>query len=498
MNKPAKSGIAIANPFKGAVKGRDFVGVDLSGDMLKAAHVRFSGGRSEVAGLVSKKIVGLSDTDIAKVVAAAMQELSAVDPVIIDIIPANVVITKNIEIPSIDPKEIAEIINLQAGRHTPYSREEILVDRVDIGVSKHNYTLILLVIVARHIVKRQFEIFEMAQLKTEEVRFAPEGIALASGRVFRAGTEDSVFSIVHIDEAATDFTVIHRDKIIFVRSIPIGAQLLAIEKDKYEIRFVEEIKRSLEAYTSENVGSNPVTFILTGALEETSALATFLGDSLQLPVRMVPYLKNLSLSGEALWAASAATRLSFLPVIAPLLAREELRVNLTPEEITVRKALERRGRDLLRTGILGLTILMLICLILMTKIYFKTTYVNELDKRYRTITQEAQKLEKSFTRVSLVKKYLSTRGYPVKVLAELYDIMPPDMEASDIRFDDLNKFTVRGTAESMSVVFAFMSAMEKSKYFKDVKAAYTTKRREGSKDLADFEITALFKKGSDQ
>ena len=86
--------------------------------------------------------------------------------------PAHLTIAKNIEIPSLDPDEIKEIIDLQAGRHTPYSRGEIIIDYINIGTYRENYTKILLVIVTLSVVRRQIEILAKAGLITEKVFFA--------------------------------------------------------------------------------------------------------------------------------------------------------------------------------------------------------------------------------------------------------------------------------------------------------------------------------------
>ena len=64
---------------------------------------------------------------------------------------------------------LKEIIDLQAGRHTPYSREEIIIDYINIGTFRENYTKILLIIVTLSVVRRQLEILAKAGLSTEEV-----------------------------------------------------------------------------------------------------------------------------------------------------------------------------------------------------------------------------------------------------------------------------------------------------------------------------------------
>ncbi len=151
------------------VTSRDVVGIEINDASLKLAHVRHSPASAEVAGLLSRNIAGLPNEEVSKIIAGSFGELKLNNPVIVNIIPSHLVITKNIEVPSIDPREIKEIINLQAGRHTPYSREEIIVDYINIGISKHSYTKILLVIVERNVIKRQFDILDKAGVKSQKV-----------------------------------------------------------------------------------------------------------------------------------------------------------------------------------------------------------------------------------------------------------------------------------------------------------------------------------------
>lgn len=480
------------------INSQDIVGIDINDVDLKLAHVRHSPPRREVVNLLSRNIGGLSDDEISKIIGGSFRELKVKNPAIVNTIPSHSVITKNIEVPSTDPREIREIINLQAGRHTPYSREEIIVDYINIGISKHSYTKILLVIVGRNIIKRQFDMLDKAGLRLQKVSFAPESLAWSASRILKLETEDSPASIVHIDGSFTDFSIISRGKVVFIRSIPIGIQHLINEKEKHEMRFVEELKRSLDAYQSENIDKSPNMLVLTGAIEEAKGLEATLTDSLQLPVRAVPYFRNLLISDEALKASSLAKRLSFLNVIAPLLAWEEIKVDLIPEEIKLRKSLEERGKDLIKTGVFILTALALICTILISKIYFKSAYLKNLYTNYQTLNQEAEKLERDFTKVSLVRNHLSGRGYSLEVLSELHNIAPLELEIDDIRYEKEGKFNIKGMAESMSTVFSFVGSIEKSQYFKDVKTKYTSQRKEGSRDVTDFEIVAILEKRAEQ
>lgn len=472
------------------IGNRQLVGIDLSGNNLKLVQLSVSLNKAEVVNILNRSIIGLSDDDIAKMLREIFGGLKIKTPAVIDIIPSYSLITKNIEIPSTDRREISEIINLQAGRHTPYSREEIVVDYIEIGTYKNNYTKILLIILARSVVKRQYEILAKAGLRLEKVLLGAEGLACSAAKIFKSENENFPVNLVHIDEGSTDFAVVFKNRLLFIRSIPIGAQHLSGEREKYELKFVEELRRSLEVYQNEDIEKNPNLLILTGAVEDLKSLEAVLGNLMHLPIRSVDYIKNLSIGESAVKAASAARQLSFLNIIASLLSWEKAKVDLMPEEIKLGKTLEEKGRELIKTGIFVLTIFVLLFSILLNKIYFKGVYLKKLDAKYQPLSQEAGKLEGDFTKISLIKNYLSGRGYSLEVLTELYNIASAGLRLSDIKFDEQERFSIRGTADSMSTVFSFVENMEKSKYFKEVRTRYTTKRKEGSRDVTDFEIVS--------
>lgn len=473
---------------------QEFIGIDFSSNTLKLVHASGFSNKRRIVNLLSRDITGLPDAEISKVIRACFDNLAVKDANIINTVPSHLILSKNIEIPSIDREVIKKIVDLQAPRHTPYSHEEIISDYIDLCTYKHTYTKILLVIVARNVIKRQFEMLEKAGLKLGSVLLAPESLAWSISKILKVETEGSPAAVLHIDEDFTDFSVVFKNKVLFIRSIPIGARNLLNEKEKFVMRFIEEIKRSLEAYQSEEIESYPKIIVLTGAIEELRDLETVLNNNLHLSAKIVPYFSSLMIPDEILRTAFKTRYPSFLNVIAPLLAWEQAAVNFIPEEIKIKRSLEERGRDLIKIGVFTFTIFILAFFILITKIYFKSAYLKSLSNKYQTLDQESQKLEADSSKVKTIRDYLSNRGFFLEVLTELHNVTPLDLELNDIRFDEQNKFSVRGAAESMSTVFSFVDSMKKSKYFQDVKTKYTTKRKEGLRDLTDFEITALLNK----
>ncbi len=497
----AKPGVDIKRVFSVSdivhTRPKEQVCIDLGGNHLKLARVVVHANKKELVGVIHRDVTGLSEEDIPKAVKAAMENLKANEPEVVVAIPAHLVITKNIEIPSTDPREIMAIVNLQASRHTPYSREEIIVDYIHVGTYKQTYSRILLLIASREVIRRQFLVVEKAGFKCVGVLFAPEAIAATLDKFLKLSSHDVPVASLHVDESSTDFMIIFKDKPTFIRSIPVGTQHFFEEKVRYRAKFVEEVRGSLESYEGESVGKAPHMLVLTGAVEATDGLDAMLVEATRIPVHAVPYFQASAFPDDIASKIASVRHLSFLNAIACAMAVPPPKVSLVPEEIKLRKNIEDRGRELIKTGIFTLSIALVVSMTFISKIHFKSLFLQNLKAKYAAVGEEAAKLEKTFGRATTVANYLSVRGYSLEVLADLITLAPYDLELADIRYDAQGKFSLGGTADSMSVVFAFVDKIEKSPYFKDVKTKYTTKRKAGKRDVVDFEIGATLEKKKD-
>ena len=486
--------IKIFNPFARFAGGQT-IGIDFSNNLLRVACLKTHPPKEEVTQLYLHETAGLSDNEIAKLISSSLPIQKNKTKEILSIISSDSIITKNIEIPSVDAKEIREIINLQASRHTPYSREEVVVGYIHIGTYRQNYSKILLIIATRNIMERHCAILEKAAFKLEKILLAPEGLGRGVSRIFKLADDNLPVILLHVDQRQTDFIITFKNKAVFIRSIPLGAQHLVGSEDRYLARFAEEVKKSLEAYQNEDIEKMPYTAVLTGAIQDLKQLEQPLSNSLQLPVKIMPYFNHLDLSGDAQRVLLEARDISFLGLIASLVTRKDPEVDLIPEKLRLRKSLEERTGELIRTGITVLVLLVLIISIFASKIYFQGAYLNKLNVQHEALSKEVSELENDFTKISLIKAFLSNAGYSLEIIAQIHEQIPMELELNYIKFDEQARLTLRGTAESRSAIYAFMERLEKAKYFQDVKTKYATTRREGLKDFSDFEISgSLVKK----
>ena len=470
---------------------RDLVSVCLSGDNVKLAYARLSPTRKEIIDLVSYDIQGLSDEEITKSIRTSLAALKLHAPEVIVTVPSHATIAKNIEIPSLVRQEIREIVDLQAGRHTPYSREEIIIDYINIGTFRENYTKILLIIVTLSVVRRQIEILENAGLKVEKVYFSPEIITRVSSSLLKLGRGEAVHTIVHIDTHFSDFINVCKGEVVFVRSIPIGRHHLRSEQERYEMRFIEEIKKSLETYQSEDIGPMPEEMILTGAIREGDEIQGLLGKILFMPVTIFHYLLHAPMGSEELKKSLAVSQDSFLDVIAPVIYAGNVSVNLIPEEVKLRMKFEEKSKDLVTSGVYVLTILALLCLVFIGQIFVKASYLKKLTDKYEPVIESSRSLEKSFSQMHAVKMELNNRESAINVLAELHRLIPQDIQLTAVKFSLSGNVSLEGNSRTMATVFSFIGVMEESDLFKSVESRRTTKRKIGEGEIVDFDIICI-------
>ena len=146
--------------------------IALNDENLKVVQLKGPKGNARVTQVVARSVSGVSEEELPKVIQSALGGFNVKGSQIIAIVPSGTVTTKNIEIPSVDDEEIKSIVNLQAGRHTPFSREEIQIGFINLGVHKTNFTKVLLTISNRNSVKKQLGVFEKAGLLVEKVFFS--------------------------------------------------------------------------------------------------------------------------------------------------------------------------------------------------------------------------------------------------------------------------------------------------------------------------------------
>ncbi len=484
--------IKFKSPFTSKRGGGDLVAIELDDNYLKVAHLQTKGLKKEITHLVVHAIQNVLEDGVMMLLKQAIDKFGIEKPRVLLMAPLPLVITRNIEIPSQDPEEIKEIVNLQASRHTPYARAEIIVDMLNLGVVRERYSKVLLVIVPKETVNKQIQMLDRAGFGLEKVAFPPEALSMSFGRSLDKELKDDTVAIVHLDESFTGFTIMKEGKSLYMRGIHIGSTQLAEDREAYLDRFQDELGKSLESYTSDEIGVPPKLCLLTGVLGRVPDIEEIVKDALSIPIRKHSYAEMFTLSDEVKATVQSSNKNSFLNLFSTLSLADKLKADLTSEEKRLKIALEKRAKEMFKMGMVIMIIFSLLFANVMTKISFKRIYLKQMTTHYLPVRDSARQLEQMLAKTELVKSYLMSRGASLEALTELYDATPMDVRLSEIKYDESSgKFSIKGTSSVMSSVFAYVSELDKSSIFKNVKTKGVNARNEGGRDVADFEINAL-------
>lgn len=469
-------------------KDKGCVAVVIGESSVQAVYLRGTGAGQKIVGLAREPLEGTDPARWDEAIRSAAAACGAKKAAAVCVIPSTIVTTKNIEIPSLDAEEIRSIIDLQAGRHTPYSREEILISYVSVGVFQRNYTKVLLVIANRDVIKTRLDACETAGLRIEKVVFAPECIAHFYAELLKVDPKDDPVGIIDITQGSTDFIVEHNLTVATCRNIPVGMKDL-LDDPNGKTRLIDELVQSLEIYRSEDINKAPGRYILTVDTAVGKDLTAVLQEKLNAAVRALVYTSTITQNTNDAMTAQLMEDDSFAGAAAAAhLFHRDMQVDLMPEEVRNRRAIEEQGRQVIVAGILSMILFLMVCGFYFMKIYFRNTYLQSLRQEYAVKRYAVTLLDKISHRTRIIKDFLTTRMVSLDVVEEIYRIIPDEMYLQSIFLDEDGTVNIQGISESMSTVFNVVKALEDSTLFKNVKTRSTTATKDRGKDVAAFDI----------
>ena len=460
--------------------------ISISENLVKVAQVKSSGVVEKVARI---QAASTSPEDLTSALKTALNGFDRKAYLVI-VIPAANATSKSIEVPSTDPQEIKSIISLQASRHTPYSRDEIIISYVNMGTTESNATRVMLVIVHRNIVKERIAICEKLGLNPDKIVFAPEGFGRFYVKALNLKKDSAPTGVIDVALNGITYNVIAKGAPAFARHIPLGIKAI-MEGADTQAKLVDEFNKSISGFVNEDVDLPPEKYLVTTDHEAVKGSLPSLGQGLGVEFQLSPFT-NFIKTSPALKKKLIADYgdESFLDVIACGFTALKSDVNLMPDEVLLSKQFERQSKEVSKAGFAIVLLMLLVGGVILTKIYFKDAFLTKnLREKYATQRAEVKSLQLTQSKNRVVRKYLSDRQVSLETLKALYDVTPIEIYLGNISLDDQGNMNIDGISDSMSRVFSYVKALEDSTMFKTVKTKSTATKKDKGKDVAAFEIT---------
>jgi hypothetical protein len=382
------------------------------------------------------------------------------------------------------------MVDLQVGKQTPFSKDEIIYDHQILDSNPDGYSRVMLAIVHQDIISRYFKILEGVDLKPEKISLSSEGLFGWCKFACKQEVADQAYALINVGYEIGDFTVVLKDKLIFCRNISVGLSTSLERMEQWPKKFIEEINHSIYAYQNEMVGQQISKIIVTSSEALRATLnETIMQEKFDLPIEVIPQLENIPLAKDV-WEAdeTAMKNMSVSYLCGLALTFGEQKINLIPQQIRIERGVRERGKELYLMGIYLVFILATISSIFFGRMYNKEQYLKLLKREILNIKGDVDQLSIMIKETKALKKRADTKNFSLNFIYEIHKVISPDIYLTVISFDGKGQLILRGTSNLMSEIFKFRDALEESKYFQNVKSKYATQRKDRGKEVADFEF----------
>jgi Tfp pilus assembly PilM family ATPase len=439
--------------------------VEIGNDWIKLVQFEGTGAGLAISKMYLEKFTELG-SGVSRAIAAALKTHKFADIPVIACLSRQMVNIRMLELPSTDPAEIADMVDLQSGKQTPYSKEEILCDHRIIGSVRSGYTKVMLVIVQRSLLRQQYAILRDAGLRIERTSVSSEGLINWASRELRDG---GAKILLDIDSVYSDFAVVSDGGVIFTRSIMVGARELLGEFDKCKDRFLKEVKRSLDIFEAESGGLKPERLVVSGA--RVQQVSEYLAGNLSLPVSAKDSLACVvKKPAEPDLAAGEYRELSLTALAGVALDPDRLVFNLIPDVAKMRRDLEIRARHFSSFVVLAMAAMVSASLFATTKFFLERSALHTLQADYQATLPTVQHVESMQEIIKVVRERTNRKFSPVNILAEIHRQVNGDLYFDVMDIDcEGGKVSLAGTAAASSEIRTLVTNLENSPMFENVR-----------------------------
>ena len=394
--------------------------VEIGSDWLKILRAEPAKQGLSLEALHLQKLDG--SVSASQAVSAAFKRLNLPREHVVACLPRQMVNIRMLELPSTDRAEIADMVDLQSGKQTPYSREEIVSDYKVVGSEREGYTRVMLAIIQRSVLRERFFILEEAGLDVDRMCVSTEGVF---NWVAQTLPGEAAALVIDIDSFYSDVLMVSGGAVMFTRSILHGADELLGEVDKHKEKFAREVRQSLEICKGELPGLAPTRLVVCGAGHRIEGLGDYLGEQLGLAVEIRDSMQSVAkLPAEPALSDPEYRPVSLTALIGVALNSAGLALNLVPDSVRMRKALTEKARNLTVLAALVMAALVSMSFAATLRFFFKKSRLSTLREQVAEAEPRAARIVRMGEIVKLVNRRQDTRSAAIRLLADMHKLVP--------------------------------------------------------------------------
>jgi Tfp pilus assembly PilM family ATPase len=411
------------------------------------------------------------EVNIADNIAAALKSRKFSSSTVLACLPRQAVNVRLLELPSTDSAEIADMVDLQIGRQTPYSRDEILSDYKELGRTRQGtYTRIMLAIVQRSIVRERFYELESAGLDVKQMGVSSEGLLNWFLHHTRDKNHDKAMAVVDVDSFYTQVLVVHHEKVVFTKSILVGAKQLQETRDESLERLSQEVQSALQSCREEHRDGEIASVTVSGAGVHVEGLTEALGNAISLPCESADCLADVRLSkGVGDLADSRYATASLTSLIGMAMNPRALEFNLVPDVVRMRKTLLQSAKATSAMASLIMAVMVSASLYAVLSCAYRGHKIKELRKQVSMTQPDVVKVERMIEVIREAGERQNSRLSPVNLFPAIHNCVPKDVYFETVDVDaEAKKIALAGTAPVRKDIRELIRLLNDSPLFANV------------------------------
>jgi hypothetical protein len=398
------------------------------------------------------------------------------------VLPRSSFIMRIMDMPAARHSEMRKMVSLQIGHMLPYDFDDIIFDfSTSESKAKGPVSVALFVITKQVIGNFIAPVKEMGISLSFICPSTP--LIKNTYNALIDDLADDVHIFVDVDAGIAEVVVLKGDRIMLTRNMIFVPERAA--------DFVNQIVSAIEkeGLSLANIRVQHVLFNQRSAFE--ILMQHFRARFPHALIQTINYNSALQRIKIIKKPSKIPDEISLSLGIGLVLGRISESVDLLPEDMRREKMRQHTFRALCFTMFFMIILSGLLAAYFVVDYSLKNGFRGQIKVEEKAIELEIREANKVLAGVFVINEVESKKSLPIKVMSELYRIVPSNVFLTFLDYDVEDGLKIRGMAKQLSDVSDLTLEFQRSPYFGEVELKFAKKRVENGEEFTDFQIDCL-------
>jgi hypothetical protein len=403
-------------------------------------------------------------------------------------IPRSQVTLRNLKFPTTDEKELDNIVDLHLTQQVPYGRDEIIHSYTVLDKTQAGFTHVLLAIVHKDELRKQFAVFERLGLYPDNVIVGTMGLIrfLAKAKGIKDG-DSALNACLDIDADSSDLVIFKGLDIIFSKSIFMGAPEL--EDLDRQSKFVGEIRQALVMSQAEQAGQKIEKLYITGVTPPNAPdFIDNMGAQVQLPAEKADPIEAVGSLKTIKGLGAMLKKISISSVTGCAIDPGSRTMSIVLPEAKMRMDVREASKNLVVTGCIAVFIVLLALASFIGKLYTRQSYMDRVTQETYKIRTAGKDTMAALDKIKIVKNFTYQKESFLYYYYKLSEVTPKNITVERIIYDREEEFSLVGKGTAMGEIWKFVKILKDAGTFGTIELRYSRKKTTGDKEFNEFDI----------